>query len=399
MSLLLLAYTAAALHLRPIPELKEGQQEQQEAAAEQFMNVLNNAQLETMTKSSINTKGMDSNSNSKEAVTDLAKDEVLYSDKVLSEDEVKAKLQNSTVVFMLPMKGSRAKTVPYIRANIEKIGAMFKYFDVVVGSPGGEFEQQAQEWNEEAQAGKCTQPVCHNSGLFGPKKYQVMLTTEEKNSKVDCNKWVFWNLVGKVQKPCKIAKGRDAILKALPKNKYDFAIAVDSDMGKQWSTKSFLKAFSLDGDWAMVGANGVASDSKEHQDWFAFNSNKRYPLHTSFGSDDPAFQVKGAFGGVAIYRLNKLEGCSYTSCFNGCEHNCLSQCLVKKGEKLYMHPGFVVEWPIYKINGHTATELQRSEEAAESWKSSEPAHSFKGYIKKCVGSWVWCGAPGPGGGH
>lgn len=374
MSLLLLAYTAAALHLRPNTELKE--ESNDAGQQEEFLNVLNNEKL-------------------KEAITDLESKEVLYSEKVLSEDEVKAKLQNSTVVFMLPMKATRAETLPYIRANIEKIGALFKDFDVMVGSPGGEFEQQAQEWNEEAQAGKCTSGVCHNAGLFGPKKYQVMLTTEEKNSKVNCGKWIFWNLVGKIQKPCKIAKARDAILAAIPKNKYDFAIAADSDMGKQWSTKSFLNAFSLDGDWAMVAANGVATDSKEHQDWFAFSSNKHYPLHTSFGSDEPAFQVKGAFGGVGIYRLNLLEGCSYTSCYNGCEHNCLAQCLTKKGHKLYMHPGFVVEWPVYKMKGKktAATELERSAEAAETWKSSEPTHSFKGFIKKCQGSWVWCDAP------
>merc|ERR1719159_791073 len=295
---------------------------------------------------------------------------------------------------MLPTKLDRSGHLTLIRANIERIGALFKEFAVVVGTPDDEGVQKVHEWAEEAKAGKCTQVVCNPAqcipspcpGNAPGKAYEVFVTTEEKNSKVDCSKWVFYNTVGKITKACKIAKGRDAILDNLfqqHKGKYDYAIAVDSDMTKQWSTKSFLKAFSLDSDWGMIAANGVGPVTHDHQEWFAWASNRKYKIGHSFGVDEPAIQVKSAFGGIGIYRTELLEKCRYAACGGGCEHACLEKCMrLKQQAKIYMVPGFVVEWPVHKIEGVKATDDEKLKEVSKSWDVSEPSFAFQGRIPK-----------------
>jgi len=144
------------------------------------------------------------NDETKTEETDQLAQEVQYDGKILTESEVKDKMAKSTVVFMLPAKLDRSKHLPYLRANIEKVGALFKEFAVVVGTP--DVAAEADQWKEEAKAGKCSAAVCSGSA----KPYDIFVTTDEKNSEVDCGKWIFHSTVGKVQKACKIAKGRMA---------------------------------------------------------------------------------------------------------------------------------------------------------------------------------------------
>lgn len=270
--------------------------------------------------------------------------ELMYKGSVLSENEVKDRLKNKTAVFMLPLGPGRDQDLQYIRANMEKIGDLFNNFEVIIGTPGNE---AAKNWQSEAQSGKCNTNVCHTA-----KAYNVGYTTEE--TKLDygpCNSQ---------KKPCRIGRGRDAILNFMREQikqgkKYDFSIAVDSDMAKQWNTQSFLKAFSLmDSEWGAVVANGRDPDG-HHSDWLAFQSHVKYERNHHFDPDGSPFEVIHGFGGVAIYRTAALLQCDHRGGggVGHCEHHHLQDCLHANEHKIYFHPGLVIEWPGKHTNFQT----------------------------------------------
>jgi len=258
--------------------------------------------------------------------------EIMYKGSVLSETEVKDGLKKKTAVFMLPLGPGRDADLQYIRANIEKIGELFSNFEVIIGTPGNE---AAKVWQSEAQSGKCNTNICQTT-----KSYNVGITTEE--TKLD------YGPCSPAKKPCRIGRGRDAILNEMREQikqgkSWDFAIAVDSDMAKQWNTTGFLKAFSLmDSEWAAVAANGRDPD-KHHSDWLAFKSRVQYDRLHHFDPEGSAFEVMHAFGGVAIYRTAALLQCNHRG-GSGCEHIHLQECLGANEQKIYFHPGLVIEW-------------------------------------------------------
>lgn len=49
------------------------------------------------------------------------------------------------------------------------------------------------------------------------------------------------------------------------------------------------------------------------------------------------FQVKSAFNGYGLYKISSLDGCSYISNSNACEHINLAKCLHEKGEKIFIN--------------------------------------------------------------
>lgn len=258
--------------------------------------------------------------------------EKMYEGKVLSETEVKDRLKQKTAVFMLPLGPGRDQDLKYIRANIEKIGELFSSFEVIIGTPGNE---AAKGWQSEAQSGKCSTDLCRTT-----KSYNVAITTEE--TKLD------YGPCSPAKKPCRIGRGRDAILNFMREQikqgkSWDFSIAVDSDMAKQWNIQGFLKAFSLmDSEWAAVAANGRDPDG-HHSDWLAWKSNVQYEHLHHFDPDGSPFQVMHAFGGVAIYRTTPLLQCNHRG-GGGCEHIHLQECLGANEQKIYFHPALVVEW-------------------------------------------------------
>jgi hypothetical protein len=55
------------------------------------------------------------------------------------------------------------------------------------------------------------------------------------------------------------------------------------------------------------------------------------------GYNSHYYQVKSAFNGYGLYKIKSLEGCSYISNSNACEHINLAKCLYDKGEKIYIN--------------------------------------------------------------
>jgi hypothetical protein len=64
--------------------------------------------------------------------------------------------------------------------------------------------------------------------------------------------------------------------------------------------------------------------------------NKAFRMEYS-GYNSHFYQVKSAFNGYGLYRIKSLEGCSYISNSNACEHINLAKCLSDKGEKMYIN--------------------------------------------------------------
>lgn len=64
--------------------------------------------------------------------------------------------------------------------------------------------------------------------------------------------------------------------------------------------------------------------------------NKGFRMEYS-GYNSHFYQVKSAFNGYGLYRIKSLEGCSYISNSNVCEHINLAECLYNKGEKMYIN--------------------------------------------------------------
>ena len=55
------------------------------------------------------------------------------------------------------------------------------------------------------------------------------------------------------------------------------------------------------------------------------------------GYNSHYYQVKSAFNGYGLYKIKSLEGCSYISNSNACEHINLAKCLNDKGEKMFIN--------------------------------------------------------------
>lgn len=130
--------------------------------------------------------------------------------------------------------------------------------------------------------------------------------------------------------------------------------------------------FDLDG---CINVNGLF-DSVAKEDWGAIFCNGRVSLPGSFGlktvpydsmavlfmEDDyniksyglgeivsraikmeyhgyktHFYQVKSAFNGYGLYKIKSLDGCSYISNSNACEHINLAKCLYDKGEKIFIN--------------------------------------------------------------
>jgi hypothetical protein len=55
------------------------------------------------------------------------------------------------------------------------------------------------------------------------------------------------------------------------------------------------------------------------------------------GYNSHYYEIKSAFNGYGLYKIKNLEGCSYISNSNACEHINLAKCLHDKGEKMYIN--------------------------------------------------------------
>jgi hypothetical protein len=61
----------------------------------------------------------------------------------------------------------------------------------------------------------------------------------------------------------------------------------------------------------------------------------------------PLVAVDSAFGGIAIYKREKLKGCRYHSIMGDCEHIEFHKCLKQNGGKMFMNPGQFVKYSHY----------------------------------------------------
>ena len=157
---------------------------------------------------------------------------------------------------------------------------------------------------------------------------------------------------------------RNRCLEEILKPKYkdfDYVIVIDLDLLGGFSVNGISSSFGYD-DWDLIAANGcsflhfITNGSFSYYDQLAYRDKEKRRI-TGYSLDDesgsfaprPNYDVKdtslhpvtSAFGGLAIYRKEIFDVCSYDG--YDCEHICLHDCMLAHGyKKMYTNPQMVV---------------------------------------------------------
>jgi len=269
-----------------------------------------------------------------------------------------------TAAFVVPiappkLAADRLVGVPYVRANIEHVGVLFKAFSVLVVMPGRHWV--TNEWRRQAESGFTT---------FGVRidPYPVHLVENETTYPTALGRGCDYQ--DDRRRYCLIARGRNValhLLEASRRDRTDLMIAVDSDMQRQWSLVSWKRALSITRPWSGITANGIGPlyqheppySRFQFTDFLAFKwlaDIKRAfgPCSTRginclmFDPRGMPFSVQSNFGGVGIYRLEHVRGCRYTDrlCEHWEFHSCINQ---RHPGQLLLHPALTIEWKGYPV--------------------------------------------------
>jgi hypothetical protein len=168
-------------------------------------------------------------------------------------------MRASTVVLTTIFLGDKSSTLPYLRANLEVLGALFKKFSMVVATPASDKElrrlqqpgQQSNQsmameaylhsWRTEAAQGVPPRPQMERT------PYDLHVITNESRYGHDC---VARHPRGHHQRICKIARARNAVMAAFEGTLFahaSFLIIVDSDMCHQWDWRVSILIFNTGG--------------------------------------------------------------------------------------------------------------------------------------------------------
>jgi len=151
---------------------------------------------------------------------------------------------------------------------------------------------------------------------------------------------------------------------------FDIVIPIDMDMSYGIDVRGMEDSFSKIDRWDMVCSNGIFKAKGKMWDAFAFRSaefpdspesykqkySKNYwaPEHISaiqkiYAPESDLVPVYSCFGGMAIYKRQLFEGCSYDSIEHDCEHVALHECMRNKHRaKIFMNPAQMIRYQHYK---------------------------------------------------
>ena len=200
---------------------------------------------------------------------------------------------------------------------------------------------------------------------------KVHVVTENRNSvqttpassEVSCNPFFSARRIEKM------AELRNQYLKYIEEQhwKADFLMVVDMDVAAI-DLGGLLSSFDLDREWDAVTAFGYSTSPKlkrRYHDTYALTEwgdegnpqteKKVKELAEKYGSlrsTDDWVRVFSAFGGIAIYRFNRIRGLRYQALPNNdprvevyCEHYSLYKQMAQQGEiKVYINPRMVVKY-------------------------------------------------------
>lgn len=164
-----------------------------------------------------------------------------------------------------------------------------------------------------------------------------------------------------------LADVRNMYIHAINQPKYDdfnLLIVIDMDMSYGFDIRGIYHSFASFDTWDAMASNGISNQQGEMYDAFAFRNaefpwahydkpktywsevipqiQKVHPVNTAFVS------VDSAFGGLAIYKRDKLNGCKYASFKEDCEHIEFHKCLSKNGGRMFMNPSQLIRYSHYK---------------------------------------------------
>ena len=170
----------------------------------------------------------------------------------------------------------------------------------------------------------------------------------------------------KGQRTERLAHGRNTLYNEAMKNDFDFLIVIDLDNVIQGLTEdSILSCFSIDEKWAMLGGNQTIEyydywALRTYDDWMPFDcwycvreqgKSLSYCLDSRrkhIDKDNKPIKVKSCFGGIAIYKREYLNNCSYgngiypgTGNVETCEHVKFNECVLNNGGDIYINPKMI----------------------------------------------------------
>lgn len=147
----------------------------------------------------------------------------------------------------------------------------------------------------------------------------------------------------------------------------DYLMVVDMDVAGI-SLKGVLSCFNLDVEWDAVTANGYSLSPKlrrRYHDSYALTEygDEMHPQteekilrlsekYASLGPSDSPVRVFSAFGGIAIYRFEAVDGLRYSALPNDdsrvevrCEHFSIYRQMADRGfDKTYINPAMLVKY-------------------------------------------------------
>lgn len=164
-----------------------------------------------------------------------------------------------------------------------------------------------------------------------------------------------------------LADARNFYIDEIQKPEYDafnVLIVVDMDMSYGFDVRGIYHSFALWDSWDAVASNGVSNSAGEMYDAFAFR-NSEFPwahyqkpktyweeiipqIQRVYPVTSALIPVDSAFGGLAIYKREKLKGCRYQSIMGDCEHIEFHKCLKHNGGKMFMNPAQFIKYSHYK---------------------------------------------------
>jgi hypothetical protein len=199
---------------------------------------------------------------------------------------------------------------------------------------------------------------------------QQILLDYKKKHKNKCHMIIENNVNNKYPlRTHRLAHARNTILDYIYDNKldkrFDYYLNMDlDDVNLNLDVNSIKRVLNDKLDWDVVSANqlnryydywalrttkynencwdnGLCSKKKETLDnWFDIKNKKNINI------DNPPLKVLSAFGGLAIYKMNKIKNCRYNGIYNNdytkedCEHVIFHREIRKKnlGDKQYIVP-------------------------------------------------------------
>jgi hypothetical protein len=163
----------------------------------------------------------------------------------------------------------------------------------------------------------------------------------------------------------RLAHGRNILYNEAMKYNFDLLIVMDLDnVIDLLSEEGILSCFDIKEDWAMLGGNQIGNyydlwALRTYDDWMPFdcwecvNQNKNtkdYCVNSRYKNipkNSNPIKVKSCFGGIAIYKRQYLDNCSYGNGLQNdnkyeiCEHVTFNEYIIKNGGNIYINPRLI----------------------------------------------------------